>query len=144
VRINGRDFAPRPPAGDTRRRGGRRGDPLASPPDREGHAPYGRAKAATRYERAESSPLTTAADTDGELLRISGRPDTITLSAQAFGAIFTFVDFVGRTITELHVPAGDTQETYTAADRVLVRNAVAASAAIVMAVAKWAEPYEAT
>lgn len=141
--INGRQYAPPPRPAIADRGGARRGDPLAAPPFRE-HELYGRPAAATRYERAESSPLTTAGDTNGELLRISGRPDSILLSAQAFGAIFVLVDFLGRTITEILVPAGDTHETYLAADRVDVRNAVAASAAVVMATAKWAERYEST
>jgi hypothetical protein len=142
--INGRVFSSAPGRGDTSRRGARRGDTLAAPPEREGHQQYGRPRAATRYERAESSSLTTSADAAATILRISGRPDSITLSAQAFGAIFELVDFLGRVITEIHVPAGGTQETYTAADRVTIRNAVAGSNAIGMAVAKWAEPYEAT
>lgn len=142
--INGRSYAERPPRGDTLRRGARRGDLLESPPPREGHELYGRPRAATRYERAEASPVTVAPDTDTELIRFSGRPDTVTLIAHDFAAVFTFVDFVGRTITEYLVDAFGVHDTHLAADRILVRNHVAASAAHVQAIGKWAERYEAT
>jgi hypothetical protein len=99
--------------------------------------------ATPKYERAEAGPLTTSADTDAECASFSGHPDTIVLSAQAFGAIFTLQDFMRRAITELHVPAGGTQESFVRARRVMVRNAVAGSNAIVMAVGKWADFYEA-
>ena len=139
--INGRNFST-PPRGIPARRAVAQPQEHTFPPPRQGVGPYGKAKAATRYERADASPLTTLADTNSELIRFSGRPDSITLSAQAFGALFVFQDFLGRTITELHVPAGGTQESYLAADRVSARNAVAGSNSIAQAVGKWAEPYE--
>jgi hypothetical protein len=100
-------------------------------------------RAALKYERAESSPLTTITDTNARLIEFSGYPDSIDLSAQAFGAIFVLMDHERRTITEYHVPAGQAHVTYFRAFRVEVRNAVAGSNAIVMAVGKWAEEYEA-
>jgi hypothetical protein len=99
--------------------------------------------ATPKYERAEGGTLVTSADTAAECASFSGHPDTIVLSAQAFGAIFTMQDYMRRDICDLHVPAGGTQESYIRARRVLVRNAVAGSNAIVMAVGKWAEFYEA-
>jgi hypothetical protein len=108
-----------------------------------GRAPGAPPTASPKYERAESSSLTTATDADTELVTFSGHPDTVQLSAQAFAAVFTLQDFMRRTVTEIHTPIGSSQETFVRCRRVMVRNAVAGSNAIVMAVGKWAEPYEA-
>lgn len=99
--------------------------------------------ATPKYERAEGGALVTATNTAAECASFSGHPDTIVLSAQAFGLIFTLQDFMQRDICDLHVPAGGTQESYVRARRVMVRNAVADSNGLGMAVGKWAEFYEA-
>lgn len=96
-----------------------------------------------KYGRAESSPHTTLGDTNAVLVTFSGYPDAIDLSAMAFGAIFVLEDFLGRTITEYHVPAGQVAQTSIRAHRVSGRNCVAMSNALVMVTGKWAEPYEA-
>jgi hypothetical protein len=95
--------------------------------------------AALKYERIDGpATLTTAGDTDALLFAFSGRPDSILLSAQAFGALFTLTDRLRRESTVILVPAGESIETYVARDTVLVRNAVAASNALVTCVGKWA------
>lgn len=96
--------------------------------------------AALKYERIDGpADVSNAPDADALLFQFSGRPDTITLSAQTFGAIFTLTDRLRRELTVYHVPAGSSIETFVARDTVLVRNAVAASVAIVHCVGKWAE-----
>jgi hypothetical protein len=99
--------------------------------------------ATPKYERAEGGALVTSADAAAECASFSGHPDTIVLTSQAFGAIFTLQDFMRRDICDLHVPAGGTQESFVRARRVMVRNAVAGSNALAMAVGKWAEYGEA-
>lgn len=108
-----------------------------------GRTPGAAPSAVQKYERAESSALTTLGNTNAELIAFSGHPDTVVLTAQAFGAIFVLQDYMQRTITELHVPAGGTQESFVRARRVMARNAVADSNAVVFAVGKWADEYEA-
>ena len=108
-----------------------------------GRAPGQPPSAHPKYERAESSDHLTIADTIGEVVVFSGYPDSIYLTAQAFGAIFTLQDFMQREICEIHVPPNNTTETYVRARRVLARNCVPASNAIVQVTAKWAEFYEA-
>jgi hypothetical protein len=98
---------------------------------------------AERYQRAESSSLTTLGDTNATVITFSGRPDAVQLSAQAFGAIFVLDDLVNRTLTELHIPAGASETIRVNPKIVRARNAVAGSNAIVMAVGLWAERGEA-
>lgn len=101
--------------------------------------------AALKYERIDgpASPVTVG-DTDAEVFRFSGRPDTIMLAARAFSALVTLTDRLGREATTLLVPAGQSIETYIARDVVIARNAVAGSAAILSIVGKWAELDEAS
>lgn len=98
---------------------------------------------AERYQRAESSSLTTLGDTDAAVVTFSGRPDAVQFSAQAFGAIFVLDDLTNRTFSELHVPAGESITVRVNPKIVRARNAVAGSNAIVMAVGLWAETGEA-
>lgn len=108
-----------------------------------GRAPGAPPSAAIKYERAESGAHQTIGDTAAEVASFSGYPDSIYLSAQTFGAIFTLQDFMQREICEIHCPPNTGKETFVRARRVLARNCVPASNAIVQVTGKWAERYEA-
>jgi hypothetical protein len=112
--------------------------PATFPPARR-RAPGVSARSAEKYERQHSSGQVTAADTDAELVRFSGQPDTILLTCHENGAVFTLQDRLGRDPTEVLVPADNSIETHFAAEVVLVRNHAAGSNAHVCAIGKWAE-----
>jgi hypothetical protein len=99
-------------------------------------------RTAERYGRAEASAVTTAADTDTELVHFSGRVDTVTLTAHDFAAVFILRDDTGRELVEYFVDAFGVHESHVACNRVSVRNHVAGSAAHVQAVGKWVGPDE--
>ena len=81
---------------------------------------------------------TTLGDTDTEIGRFSGVPDSIVLTSSAFGALFTLRRRGSESGTLIRVLVGDTVETHLARDVVLARNAVAGSNAVVSVVGKWA------
>ena len=103
-------------------------------------APGASPAAGLKYERIDgpAAPVTLG-DTDAEVFRFSGRPDSIFLAARAFPAIVTLTDRLGREVTTLLVPVDAAVETYVARDRVLGRNAIAGSNAVLSVVGKWAE-----
>ena len=108
-----------------------------------GRAPGQPPSASPKYERAESGAHVTIGDTAAEVASFSGYPDSIYLTSMTFGTIFTLQDFMQREICEIHVPPNNTTETFVRARRVLARNCVPASNAIVQVTGKWAEYYEA-
>jgi hypothetical protein len=92
-----------------------------------------------KYERIDGpADQVTLGDNDAEIFRFSGRPDSIMLSANLFGALFTLTSRLGGEPTVILVGAGETIETFVARDRVLARNAVAGSNSKVTVVGKWA------
>jgi len=142
VLINGREYAERPPASTSRRGGARRGDPLAAPPDRFIVRPD-HPLLAERFERYESTEAEfTASDTDQVVIRFSGYPDSITLHARAFGALFTLSDFLGRDEDPIICHQDMQIETHISRPIVKVRNLIAASNAIVFVTGKWASKRE--
>lgn len=101
--------------------------------------------AALKYERVDGPTAEiTCADTEAEVFRFSGRPDTIFLSARSFPAIVVLTDRLNRERTTLLVPVNASIETFVARDTVRARNAIAGSAAIITVVGKWAELDEAS
>lgn len=98
---------------------------------------------ATKYERYESTNgPQTLADTDTELIRFSGRPDQITLSARAFGALVTLSDRVSRETHFVAVQAGETINSDISREIVTARNLLAGSNCILHVTGKWALPRE--
>lgn len=89
------------------------------------------------YDFVQASTLVTSANADGEVIRFAGQPDSIDLSASSFPAIFTLQDEMGVELVELHVPVGTPYTTRARAVRVLVRNAINNSNAIVSAAGNW-------
>jgi len=88
------------------------------------------------YESLATS--TTLGDTDAEIGRFSGVPDSIVLTASANGALVTLRQRGREGNTTIRVLAGETVETHIAADVVVARNAVALSNAVLSVVGKWA------
>jgi len=95
------------------------------------------------YERAEASAVFTCSNTDQRLITFSGTVDAVTLTATAFGAIFTLLDGIGRTICEYTVDEFSSHDAHIRCRAILVRNLTAGSNAIVQVVGKWAERGEA-
>ena len=109
-----------------------------APPVRE-RAPGPPPAAALKYERIDGTRAeVTVTDVDAVAFRFSGRPDSITLSARLFGALFTLTSRLGGEDTVILVPVNTSIDTFIARDTVLVRNAIAGSAAAVTVVGKWA------
>lgn len=109
------------------------GYPAARPEARGDGTP----RIAKRYEAIESSAEITCADTDTAVHIFSGRPDAIDLAAHTFSAVFTFQDEMGRELGEMLVPAGAVYLSHISCNRVLARNAVAGSVAVVQVLGKW-------
>jgi hypothetical protein len=102
-------------------------------------APFERGVLAERYERMESNEgETTLADTDSTVLDFSGKPDAIILTCRAFGALFTLSDRLGRETSEVVVLPNQQLTIRAARQRVVGRNLVAGSNAIVNVVGLWA------
>jgi hypothetical protein len=91
------------------------------------------------YDRYEvMTGATTLGDTDAEVGRFAGTPDSIVLTASANGALVTLRQRGREGRTAIRVLAGETVETHVAADVVVARNAVALSNAVLSVVGKWA------
>jgi len=146
--VNGRYPEPRTPWGDTARArpgvGFEARVPRLAPcaphfPGLREREPGAPPAAPIKYERIDGpADQITLGDTDATIFRFSGRPDSIMLSANLFGALFTLTSRLGGEPTVLLVGAGETVETFVARDTVLARNAVAGSNAKVTVVGKWA------
>ena len=101
--------------------------------------------AALKYERVDGPAAElTLTDTEAEVFRFSGRPDTIFVSARAFPAVVILTDRMNNERTVLLVPVNGSIETFIARDTVRARNAIPGSAAIITVVGKWAQLDEAS
>mgnify|MGYP001610197305 CR=1 FL=1 len=89
-----------------------------------------------RYEAIATG--TTLADTDTEIGRFAGTPDSIVLTASGNGALVTLRERGREGRTPIRVLAGETVETHVRADVVVARNAVALSNAVLSVVGKYA------
>ncbi len=91
-----------------------------------------------RYERYETTEgLVTVGDADAQIIAFSGTPDSIVLRATTFDALVTLTNRAGQESHEILVVAGDRVETHLSRDRVLARNRVAGSAALLYVEGKW-------
>lgn len=143
MNINGREYHVRPPGGQILRRGARRGDPLAAPPDRFVPRPYS-PLLSERFERYEATEgEITLSDTDTVILRFSGYPDSIFLQARTFGALVTLCDFLEREEDPIVIHAGENFETHISRPIVKARNLTAGSNSLFSVHGKWATRREA-
>lgn len=84
-----------------------------------------------------SNAETTLGDTDTEIIRFSGRPDSIVLTARTNGALVTIRQRGREGGTAITVPAGETIETDVRGEIILARNLVALSNAVLSVQGKW-------
>jgi len=89
------------------------------------------------FHRYETNGETTLGDTDAEVWTFSGRPDSITISARAFPALVTLTDRLSRTESTILVQVGAPLDTRISRERVIARNAIAGSNAVLNVVGKW-------
>lgn len=96
--------------------------------------------ATLKYERIDGpTSETTLGDSDAVVFTFSGRPDSIYLATRSFPAIVTLTDRLNREQSVLLVPVGAAVETFISRERVIARNAIAGSNAILSVLGKWAE-----
>jgi hypothetical protein len=92
---------------------------------------------APKYEVVESAPPLVCANAAAQVIRFSGSPDSIDLSAVLFPVIFTLQNDMGVTLGEVTVGPGIPYTSNLGAMLVLARNAIAGSNATASAIGKW-------
>jgi hypothetical protein len=99
--------------------------------------------AVPKYGRLDG-PLTdtTLADTDATVFTFSGRPDKIILTARSFPALVTLTDRLNRETSTLMVPVNGVVSVELARERIVARNAIAGSNAVLGVVGMWGEAGE--
>lgn len=90
-----------------------------------------------RSDRYESNNETTLADTDATIITFSGRPDAIILQARSFPALVTLTDRMNRETSTILVQVGAALDAGISRERVIARNAIPGSNAILNVVGKW-------
>jgi len=91
-----------------------------------------------QFDRHESTQgFVAVGDTLADIIRFSGKPDSIEIDVETFDAIFSFTDRPARSEDLITIRAGQSKELRISADVVRARNRVGGSVASIQVVGKW-------
>jgi len=92
-----------------------------------------------KYERTDgpTAPVTLG-DADATVFTAAGRPDAWMVSARAFPAIVTFTDRLNRETSTYLIPTDSSDTYFVSRERIVARNAIAGSNAVLGVLALWA------
>lgn len=93
----------------------------------------------SKFERTDgpTAPVTLG-DTDATIFTAAGRPDAWLISARAFPAIVTFTDRLNRETSTCLIPTDSSDTYYVSRERIVARNAIGGSNAVLGVLALWA------
>jgi hypothetical protein len=98
---------------------------------------------AQKFQRYESTTAeVTLGDNDADVISFSGRPDAISVTARTFGALVKLTDRLGRETSYIEIPTGQPVWLPISREKVIAKNLVAGSNAVIFVTGAWAEADE--